>query len=71
MTPFPDAAYPPPRVVADNRVHVRLDYDDAVLLYELLRDDVCTTSLISSARRKLAAAWALEIFDAIDKFEKA
>lgn len=68
--PFADASYPPARAVNDGKVTIRLDYDDAVLLYELLRDDVCTTSLISSARRKLAAAWALEIYDAIDSCER-
>jgi|LakMenEpi03Aug12_release.lakeMendotaPanAssembly.Ray.scaffolds.fasta_scaffold1173070_2 hypothetical protein len=64
MTPFPDAAYPPPEWAGDDKVTVRLDYDDAVYLYELLARE----EMPVHAQR--APKWAQLIFDAIDKFER-
>lgn len=70
MAPFPDAAYPPPRVVEDGKVTIRMDYEEAVYLYELLRGDVCKTEMVSPERRERAAQWASTIRDATDRYER-
>jgi hypothetical protein len=58
------------RFVSEDNVCVNLDYDDAILLYELLSRDVCQTELVNSGRRERAAQWARTIFDAIDNYER-
>lgn len=56
--------------VGPHEVSIRMDYEEAIYLYELLRGDVCKTEMISPERRERAAQWASTILDATDRYER-
>ncbi len=58
------------RFVSEDSVSVELDYDEAILLYELLVQDVGRSELVSKERRARAEGWARKVYDAIDTHER-
>lgn len=58
------------RFVPEDSVSVELDYDEAILLHELLAQDVCRTELVNKDRRARAEGWARKVHDAIDTYER-
>jgi len=58
------------RFVPEGSVAVTLDYGDAILLYELLLQDVCKTALVNPERRAKAEVWARKVYEAIDIYER-
>jgi hypothetical protein len=53
-----------------DEVTVRIPYDDAICMYDLLRGDVCKSEMVNPQRRERAAKWASTILDAIDRYER-